>query len=188
MDPKQETAASYYSRTRKRSFFYTRITVIASMFVLVIALIINIVALNTQGDSTTQSKAAGHENIQALLPTLPAGCYYQQTTKGLLVACPTPTPTGTASAPVNIALPQLPPQCTLTTSTNGSTITCTPSHPPIPTVAVTLPQTCVATNELNKVTCRNALGQMITAPLPSLPRGCSYQKVKDNYYVVCDVK
>src|SRR5579864_2926042 len=121
MDPAQESASAYYNKYRKRRFFFSRLTVLTSMLVLIITLGINISLLYSHDNSTTQSNAAGHENPQKLLPSLPIGCSYQQTTKGLSVVCPTPTPTETASAvSINVALPQLPPQCILESSSGGS--------------------------------------------------------------------
>jgi hypothetical protein len=182
MEPtQQQSASSYYNKYRKRSFFLSRVTVLTSMVVLIITLGINISLLNSNTKTSVTSHADTPSNPAKLLPTLPAGCIYQQTKGGLAVVCPTPTPT--IAVPINIALPQLPPQCTLSTATNGSEIHCT-TLVPIPTIAVTLPATCEVTNQLNTVSC-NVNNQVVPVPLPSLPGGCLYEQLAKKYYVAC---
>ncbi|HWY79121.1 MAG TPA: hypothetical protein VNW29_02065 [Candidatus Sulfotelmatobacter sp.] len=178
-----QTASEYYNKTRKRSFLFSRLTVITSMFLLVIALTINILALNAHDNATAKSHAATAENQQKLLPSLPTGCMYQQVRGGFIVVCPTPTLTSTVS--INVVLPKLPPQCNLETATRGNTIHCATPNTPIPTVAVTLPTTCVTTAHPKEVSCKNKVNQDITVPLPSLPIGCGYTLEANNYYVVC---
>ena len=185
MEPtQQQSASSYYNKYRKRSFFLSRVTVLTSMVVLIITLGINISLLNSNTKTTVTSHADTPSNPTKLLPTLPAGCIYQQTKGGLAVVCPTPTPT--IAVPINIALPQLPPQCTLSTATGGSEIHCT-ALVPIPTVAVTLPATCEITNQLNTVSC-NVNNQIVPVPLPALPGGCMYEQLAKKYYVMCKSK
>ena len=187
MDPVQEsqqqTAESYYNNTRKRSFLYSRVTVIVSTLVLVVALGVNISVLYSQQAKTIQSKASTPPSTQNL-PALPEGCSYQRLTDGFKVVCATTAPTKTASVPVNITLPYLPPQCQLETTTEGSMIHCTAAVP-IPTVSVTLPESCHATTQTNMISCTDSAQQSITEPLPSLPGGCSYAQVGQKYFVVC---
>lgn len=184
MDPTQESASAYYNKYRKRRFLFSRLTVLTSMLVLIIALGINISLLYSHQNSTIESHAATDQNPKKLLPQLPSGCLYQQTTKGLAVVCPTPTSSSTT--PINVALPQLPPQCTLESSSIGSKISCT-TIALIPTVPITLPTTCQIASQSANVTCIQN-NQQVTVPLPSLPEGCSYQSVLNKYYVVCEAK
>src|SRR5215469_10300629 len=109
----QQSASDYYNKYRKRSFFLSRITVLSSMVVLVLALGINISLLYSHSANTIASHAAGHENPQTSLPSLSAGCEYQQVKGGFVVACPTATPTPAVTVPINVAIPQLPPQCNI---------------------------------------------------------------------------
>jgi hypothetical protein len=188
----QQSAESYYSAKRKRSFLYSRITVLTSMTVLIVALGINVSALISQERSTTESKAAAPENSIQSLPSLPKGCVYQQAKRGFAVTCPTPTPSAmTASAaaiPVDVSLPKLPPQCTLQTTTTGSKIQCITPHTPIPTVAVTLPASCLTTTQANIIACKDTTNKTVTSSLPSLPTGCVYKIVANAAFVVCDVQ
>src|SRR5258708_1449589 len=102
-----QTASAYY-KTHKRSFLFSRVTVMTSMLVLVIALAVNISVLYSQDRSTTQSHASTPENQKNLLPALHAGCHYQPTKGGFTVTCPTAIPVATRSAvPINIILPKL---------------------------------------------------------------------------------
>jgi len=177
----QESASAYYNSSRKRSFFLSRLTVFASMFVLLVVLTINISLLYSNDKSTISSHAAEPVNPIKLLPSLAQGCSYQKIKGELTVACATPTPTITV--PINVILPQLPPQCSLETTANGNKIHCN-TIVPIPTVPVTLPSTCQATNQTNKVSCTED-NQTVVAPLPSIPAGCSYQMREDKYFVQC---
>jgi hypothetical protein len=183
----QESAVAYYNKNRKRSFLFSRITVVASMFILIIALGVNIYALYSQGQNTYKSNAATQENPIKILPKIPAGCKYQQVPGGLTVVCPTAAPT-TAASPISVVLPQLPPQCSLESTGIGSAVTCTSSNVPIPTVIVPLPKTCTITNEPNTVTCRKNGNPVQTVQLPPLPKGCVYSLVSNNYYVSCQAK
>src|SRR6266404_93516 len=171
MDPTQQSAAEYYKKHRKRSFF-SRLTIISSMAILLVVLAINISALYSQDKNTLSSNASTPENVEKLLPSLPAGCVYNHVNGKVKVDCPKATPTLTTVIPLNVALPELPPQCNLVTSINGSTIHCTTGHAPIPTVPVVLPPTCSTTNQPDAVTCKNTRNQSVTVPLPSLPAGC----------------
>ena len=188
MDLTQQTAAAYYNKHRKRSFFLSRIIVGVSMFVLVVALAVNIANLSSQDNSTTQSHASTPQNIQKLLPSLPAGCLYKQTPHGLIVICPTPTPQQKITVPVTIALPKLPPQCQFTTTSGGVAILCAPSHAPIPTVPIQLPPNCTASSNTSSISCTDANNKTVTFSLPTLPNGCNYQKQGSNYFVVCEAK
>jgi hypothetical protein len=179
----QQSASDYYNKYRKRSFFLSRLTVISSMAVLILALGINISLLYSHSQNTITSHAAEAQNPQTILPSLPAGCEYQQIKGGLKVVCPTPTPTIAVTVPINVALPQLPPQCTISTTTTGSAVHCTTAIP-IPTVAVTLPTTCSVTSQTNTLSC-NDNNKIVPVPLPSLPSGCSYALTQGKYYVVC---
>jgi hypothetical protein len=188
MDLKQQTAASYYNKHRKRSFLLSRIIVGVSMVVLVVALAINIAALSTQDNSTTQSHASSPQDIKKYLPSLPAGCKYKQTTHGMTVTCPTAVPTQIVNIPIKIALPQLPPQCQFATSPNGDEIQCSPSASPIPTVPVQIPTNCTPSDRANTLVCTDTNNSTFNFPLPSLPKGCAYQKLETNYFVVCQAK
>src|SRR5581483_10616692 len=90
-NPLQQSASSYYNKYRKRSFFLSRLTVLTSMVILIITLGINISLLTSHEKSTATTHADTPQNPAQILPTLPAGCVYQQTQKGLAVVCPTPT-------------------------------------------------------------------------------------------------
>ncbi len=153
------------------------------MLVLIITLGINISLLTSNSKNTVTSHADTQSDPTKLLPTLPAGCDYQQTKKGLTVVCPTPTPTAGPTVPINVELPQLPPQCTLTTTSTGSEVHCT-ANVLIHTVPVTLPPTCTVTNQINTVTC-TVNNQIVPVVLPSLPGGCSYELLAKKYYVAC---
>ena len=177
----QESASSYYNKYRKRSFFISRVTVLTSMLVLIITLGINVSLLTSNQKNTVTSHADTVSNPAKILPTLPSGCIYQQIKGGLAVICPTPTPT--IAIPINVVLPQMPPQCTITTTTGGNEVHCT-TLIPIPTVAVILPLTCVGTNKLDTVSC-NVNNQIVPVPLPSLPGGCLYEQIVKKYYVEC---
>lgn len=155
------------------------------MLVLVIALVVNLVALNSQDTSTISSHASTGENPVKNLPSLPAGCVYQHTIHGEKVVCPTNEPTKAINFPINIALPELPPECHFATTTNGDTLQCTPSHEPIPTVPVQLPTDCV-TAQNNMLVCKNTYGKSVRVPLPSLPAGCMYSFESNTYNVVCE--
>jgi hypothetical protein len=187
MDPTQQSAADYYKKHRKHTLF-SRFTIISSMAILLIVLAINISALYSQEKSTTSSHASTPENVEKFLPSLPAGCVYLHENGKVKINCPKEKPTTAASVPINVALPELPPQCSLVTSTSGSVIHCSTVHPPIPTVPVTLPTTCIGVTPDKTVICKNAQGQNETIPLPSLPEGCSYSLVSNQYYVVCEAK
>jgi hypothetical protein len=185
MEPNQnqtQSANAYYSNNRKRSFFYSRVTVVTSMVVLVAALGINVYALYNQ-QTTTQSRASQPVVQKNLLPPLPTGCEYQQTDNGLAVVCGSPTPAQAAVA-LNVQLPQLPPQCSVQTSTKGNKIICTTSHAPIPTVPVTLPANCTPSGTTT-VSCTQPNNQKATISLPALPEGCSYEASGSGYFVVC---
>lgn len=184
MDPTQESASAYYNKYRKRRFFFSRLTVLTSMLVLIVTLGINISLLNSHDTSTIKSNAAGPENPQKLLPKLITGCAYLQTKSGLTVICPTPTLTQTE--PINVTLPQLPPECTLESSSAGSKVNCT-TRVPIPTVPVILPATCQIASQSANVVC-NENNEPVAVPLPSLPGGCSYELVLNKYYVACEAK
>jgi len=180
----QQTAASYYNNHHKHTFQFSRTTLIGSMCVLLIALTFNILALYSQNTSTLQSHAAGNKTEQ-VLPQLPSGCIYQQVSGGMAVICPKATPTPLPPVPITIALPQLPPQCSWQTTGNGNKVSCVGNPVPIPTVAVTLPTQCSATDQNNVASCKDATNQNVTVPLPSLPGGCLYALLANKYYVVC---
>ncbi len=178
-----QTAATYYNNDRKRSFLFSRITVMSSMFILVVALAINISLLSSQEKTSTQSRASVPQADKSTLPSLAAGCEYQKVKDGFTVVCPTPTQI--ASVPIDIALPKLPPECSLQTSTTGNKIQCTTPHAPIPTVPVTLPISCTATNQTNIVQCTQGNKAPVMVSMPSLPEGCVYTLVANKYYVDC---
>lgn len=183
-DQIQESAVSYYSKNRKRSFLFTRITVVASMCILVIALGVNIYALSSQNQGTYKSNAATKENPVKLLPKIPAGCKYQQLSGGLTVVCPTAAPTSEATSPINVVLPQLPPQCSLESTASGSAVQCSSPNVTIPTAPVTLPKSCTIASQPDTVSCvKNGIQESVS--LPSLPKGCDYNLVEGNYYVAC---
>lgn len=184
-DQIQESAVSYYSKNRKRSFLFTRITVVASMCILVIALGVNIYALSSQNQGTGKTNAATKENPVKLLPKIPAGCKYQQLSGGLTVVCPTAAPASEATSPINVVLPQLPPQCRLESMANGSAVQCSSPSIPIPTAQVPLPKSCTIATRPDAFTCLKN-GTQETVSFPSLPKGCEYNLVEGNYYVACN--
>ena len=194
VDPNLETPISYYNKTRKRSFFFSRMFVMLSMVVLVIALSVNISFLYSQERTTTTSHASTPESEQVALPSLAAGCTYQPATnsKGYKVVCPTSLPTQSAqtatasAASIIVTLPNLPPQCQYAVSTNGYSLRCTALQAPIPTVAVTLPQSCsVTANQSNPIQCTNEKDTSIITTIPKLPSGCVYKGIGSKTYVVC---
>jgi hypothetical protein len=187
MDPTQQTAAEYYKKHRKRSLF-SRITILSSMAILLIVLAFNISVLYSQDTNTIKSNASTPQNVETLLPSLPAGCQYLHVGDKVKVDCPKVTPTSAVKVPINVALPDLPPQCNFVSSTNGSAVQCAASHTPIPTVPVTLPATCTIANQPNTVICTYGNNQTVTMPLPKLPDGCSYFLGANKYYVVCEAK
>ena len=178
-----QTAATYYNKNRKRSFLFTRITVMTSMLVLVIALAINISVLSSQEKTSTQSRASVPQTDKSNLPSLAAGCEYQKVKDGFTVVCPTPTQI--ASVPIDIVLPKLPPECSLQTSTTGNKIQCATPHGPIPTVPVVLPISCTITNQPNVVQCTEGTKKPVMVIMPTLPEGCVYTLVANKYYVDC---
>jgi hypothetical protein len=194
IDQNQETPVSYYNSKRKRSFFFSRIFVLFSMFVLIIALSINVSFLYSQEKTSTTSKASNNEQIP--LPSLPAGCEYQPTNtgKGFTVVCSTPTPSQpvkpttatTSAASVAVTLPNLPPQCSYTLTSDGYLLKCQSTQTPIPTTAVTLPQSCATTtNPVNPIKCAEAKDTSEITTLPKLPLGCVYKGVGTKTYIVC---
>lgn len=187
MDPTQQSAAEYYKQHRKRSII-SRITILSSMAILLLILAVNISVLYSQDRSTTQSHASTPENVQNLLPSLPHGCAYEQVDGKVKVDCPKVSPTVAVTVPINVVLPQLPPQCSFAASSTGSAVSCTAAHTPIPTVPVNLPATCTIAKDPNTVTCTYGNNQTVTMPLPKLPDGCSYVLGANRYYVDCEVK
>lgn len=196
MDPTQQTAAEYYKHHRKSSLF-SRITILSSMAILVLVLAINILVLYSQDAGSIKSNASTPQNVENLLPSLPAGCQYQHVGDNVKVYCQkaapganvnSAAPTSAVSIPLNVALPQLPSGCSILTSANGSSVQCTGAQVPIPTAPVNLPATCTVANEPNTVTCTYGNNQTATIPLPKLPDGCSYFLGAGKYYVVCEVK
>ena len=181
-----ESAATYYDTKRKRSFLYSRITVVVSMVILVAVLAFNVNVLYSD-KTALQSRASEHPNTNNL-PKLPKGCEYQPLNNGFQVVCETPTPAQavaptTSASAIAVKLPQLPPACSLQTFEGGNRIICT-TGVPIPTVQVPLPANCVTTTQANTVSCV-ANNQKILNPLPSLPGGCSYKQIGSQYFVVC---
>ena len=187
MEPQQQTAADYYKKHRKHSVL-SRITILSSMAILLVVLALNVSSLYSQDQSTATTHAATHENVENLLPSLPQGCRYIHVNNNITVECPQITPTIALTVPINVALPQLPPQCNFVISPSSSAIQCTDSHTPIPTVPVNLPATCTITKEPNMVTCTDENKQTITMQLPKIPDGCSYVLQGNTYYVVCEAK
>lgn len=181
-----QSAESYYNNQHKHGFQFSRATLIGSMCILLIALTFNVLALYSQNTSTLQSRASGPVKTEQVLPQLPSGCTYEQIKGGMAVVCPKATPTEAPPVPINITLPKLPPQCSWQTTPNGNKVSCGTAAVPIPTVPVTLPTQCSATNQNNVVSCKNAANQNVTVPLPSLPDGCLYALIAGNYYVVCE--
>jgi hypothetical protein len=187
MEPEQQTAADYYKHHRKRSLF-SRITILSSMAILLLVLAVNISVLYSQNTNSIKSNASTPQNVENLLPSLPAGCHYQHVGDNVKIDCPKDTPTAAVSVPINVNIPQLPPGCSFVTSTNGSAVQCAVSHTPIPTEPVNLPSTCTVANEPNTVTCTYGNNQTVTLPLPKLPDGCSYFLGAGKYFVVCEAK
>jgi hypothetical protein len=190
MDPAQQTAAQYYNTGRKRTFLFSRVIVITSMLVLLIALGINIFVLNAPNTSTVKTNAYYPSNPEKNLPSLPAGCSYQQAKSGMTVVCPTtaPAPAGSSSAQIDVALPVLPSQCNFRTSATGDSLHCSAPNIPIPTIPVTFPDNCIATPQANIAACKNTENKIVAVPLPSLPAGCSYELQAGADYVICQAQ
>lgn len=188
MEQPQETAATYYNIHRKRSLLYSRAVVMTSMIVLVVALGINVALLSSQDKQTTNTHAATSSNPHGVLPSLPTGCLYEKVKSKLTITCPTIAPTDIAQIPIHIVLPQLPPQCSFSTSSTGNEIICTATHDPIPTIPVELPINCTASGSATSVPCVNSANHKITVALPILPRGCIYQIGRGTLFVVCQTR
>ncbi|HVA97200.1 MAG TPA: hypothetical protein VND99_06095 [Candidatus Acidoferrales bacterium] len=183
----EQTATEYYNITRKRSFLFSRFTVITSMVILMVTLGINIFALASPNTSNIKSNAY-QDNPEKNLPSPPAGCSYQRTKKGLAVTCPTSAPTSANEFPVSVVLPKLPPECNLQASESGSMIKCTSPHTPIPTTPVILPVNCITTPQANITACKNNEDKIVAVPLPSLPGGCSYTQQSNKDFISCESK
>lgn len=182
MEQSSQSAETYYNQKRKRSFFYSRVTVFVSMIVLVGVLAFNVNSLYND-PTVTQSRASEQPNTNNL-PKLPKGCEYKPVNNGFEVVCTTPTPEATPeTSGINVQLPKLPPQCSIEALEGGNRVVCT-TGVPIPTAAVTLPANCIATAQANTVSCVKN-NKNVQTPLPSLPGGCSYKQVGQNYFVVC---
>lgn len=174
------SATTYYNSKRKRSFLYSRLTVVVSMVILVGVLAFNVNTLY-HDQTALQSRASEQPNTNSL-PKLPNGCDYKPVTNGFEVVCSTPTPTVASAHAIGVTLPQLPQTCSLQSLTGGNRIVCT-TRVPIPTVPVTLPANCTAA-QADKVTCVEN-NQNVVNPLPSLPGGCVYKQVGQTYFVFC---
>ncbi len=96
--------STHYDASRK-SFLFYRISIGGSMLLLMTVLGINLYFLNTNEQTTTQSRASNNE--APALPSLPPGCEYKNSTTGYVVSCATPTPEPSLSN----TTPTLPPQC-----------------------------------------------------------------------------
>ncbi len=190
MEQPQETATSYYNPSRKRSFFLSRLFVVFSMFILIIALGINISVLYSE-ERTSATTRASAANTQSNLPVLPKGCEYQSKDKGVIVVCPTATPelSPTLAAnpkfPIAVELPELPAPCDFEASGEGLAIKCTSATAIIPTVPVRTLTSCLVGTEKDTLICREATNEKVIVPLPPLPKGCEYQLVAKNYFVSC---
>jgi hypothetical protein len=187
----QETAISYYNDHRKRSFFLSRLFVIISMLVLVVALSINISVLYSEERASGTSRASSNNN-QTNLPALPEGCEYQTKEDGVVVVCPTDAPSATPTLaanpkfPIGVDLPELPASCGYEASGEGLAIKCeTTTSAIIPTVPVRTVTSCNVGTEKDTLICREASGERVIVPLPKLPKGCEYQIVARNYFVNC---
>jgi hypothetical protein len=99
MELEKNRISSYYTKSSKRSFFFFRMSLGASMFLLLGVLTINLFYINPNQPTSLRSQAADNKNDTSALPSLPAGCEYKSTESGgNFVACksiPTPTPTST---------------------------------------------------------------------------------------------
>ncbi len=194
MESNLDVAQNYYNSSRKRSFFFSRLFVISSMLVLLIALMVNISFLYSQERTSTTSQASS-QNAQKFLPSLPAGCEYEQIGKGFKINCPQISPTlaaklaNTATFPVDIELPNLPAQCKYQTSNGGFAVKCASPLPPVPTVAVNISPSCLATLEggPNTLACKDANNQTVQVTLPALPKGCEYKQITGMFYVDCNM-
>lgn len=177
-----QSAQEYYNTNRKRSFLYSRLSVIVSMVVLVGVLGFNVNTLYNE-QTSTQSQASTQPKTDNL-PKLAKGCVYERTNDGFRVVCATPTPSPLiAKDTINVQLPQLPRECSLQAQANGSRVVCV-TRVPIPTVQVQLPLNCTVSTQPNTASCTKN-NQRVATPLPSLPGGCSYKQVGQNYFVVC---
>ncbi|MBA3723921.1 MAG: hypothetical protein H0W89_03420 [Candidatus Levybacteria bacterium] len=190
MEQSQETATSYYNHSRKRSFFFSRLIVIFSMLILVIALGINITVLYSEERTSATTRASAGDS-QSNLPALPKGCEYQSKEKGVIVVCPTATPelSPTLAAnpkfPISVELPELPAPCDYEASGDGLAVTCTSAAAVIPTVPVRTLTSCIAGTEKDTLICHEASNEKVLVPLPPLPKGCEYQLVAKNYFISC---
>jgi hypothetical protein len=191
MEQSNETATTYYNDHRRRSFFLSRLFVVVSMFVLIVALGINISVLYSDQRNTGTTRADSGNN-QTNLPALPEGCSYQTGENGTVVVCPTaipeasPTVSANPQFPINVQLPKLPAQCEFMDSEKGIWVSCTSAQPPIPTVAVRSYTSCLPSSQKDTLECSDAQNQKVAVPLPSLPGGCEYKLIGKNYFVDCN--
>lgn len=192
MEQPQETATSYYNHSRKRSFFFSRLFVVFSMLILVIALGINISVLYSEERTSATTRASTAAN-QSNLPVLPKGCEYQSKEKRVIVVCPTATPelSPTLAAnpkfPIAVELPELPASCDYEASGEGLAVKCTSTTAIIliPTVPVKTLTSCFPGTQKDTLVCSEAANEKVIVPLPPLPKGCEYQLVAKNYFVSC---
>lgn len=186
-----QTAHTYYSESRKKTFLYSRLLVGLSMFFLLLGLGTNIFLFNTQQRNTLQSRAST-DTLQAL-PELPENCMYETKNKRTILICATPVPQTTTQKndvqyPLAITLPKLPPQCTYQSTDTGYKVACDPFQTIIPIVDVALPAECKPSTDPNEMTveCTKSTNEKVTSALPTLPQGCSYTKTDTSIRIVCN--
>lgn len=187
-----DSAQHYYNTARRRSFFYSRLFVILSMFILLAGLGLNLSFFYSNQKTSVASHASSGDS-PAELPALPSGCAYQTQNNRSVVVCPSANPSAqpveqTATQfPIAIELPQLPSQCHYQTTNKGYKVSCLNSQNPIPTTLVTLPQACSVPTRINNqlVQCKNASGKTVAVPLPKLPEGCEYIKQQNTLSIAC---
>ena len=186
MEQQIESAQSYYNTKRKKSFLFSRMFVFVSMFLLLIALGINIALLNTHQRTTTSTQAAGIAATTSL-PVLPTGCIYESNTNKVTVRCDGPTVAPSLDKtpnengkmyPIDIPLPALAEGCQYLTTNDGYIVACENQTITIPETMVTPPLGCKVTKTgETTLSCSKVNQKETKVPLPPLPQGCNYKTV-----------
>lgn len=122
MQFEQDKVSSYYNSSSKPSFFFYRISIVASMVFLLAVLGVNLTTLNQSTSTTSRAANPNTENVS--LPQLLPGCMYEKTQQGTIMVCPTHSPLQTGATTSAQALPPLPPQCHYEASATGNVVKC----------------------------------------------------------------
>jgi hypothetical protein len=189
-----DSAQHYYNAARKRSFFYSRLFVILSMFILIIGLSFNLSLLYSNQKTTVASHAATKDS-DGTLPKLPSNCLYTTVNNKVEIVCPSPTPSpvdekhARSNYPIAITLPQLPAACYYQTTNAGYAISCANPQTIIPPTQVPLPGGCAPSKIASdkSISCTDKANKNVLVPLPELPQGCNYNTSQTGVFIACVV-